>query len=206
MDKTELFIKNLFADRFKIELRKIPEPGDKQTPDFEMIANGERVAVLEVKNLEAVDPSKAKGWSKDGFFSTRKDNGPARVARCIHKACGQLSEYQEPKILVLVSDGDVDVLDLEEAVRGFLDYGDGDFVLRNTASRKIAQGDIRDEKGKIDLYVWVNRHLFGDPFILEMPALQKPRQRIIKDENLVQFRVTTPAGEALVNSFQGLVK
>lgn len=51
------------------------------------------------------------------------------------------------------------MVDLVEAWNGFLDYGtERTGYLRNVASYKIAQGQLKDTKGKIDLYVWFDRH------------------------------------------------
>jgi prepilin-type processing-associated H-X9-DG protein len=72
----------------------------------------------------------------------------------------QLEGYDSPKILVFVNDEhNLDIVDLVEAWNGFLYYGtEATGYIRNTASRKIAQGHIGQTKGKIDLYVWFDRH------------------------------------------------
>ena len=44
-----------------------------------------------------------------------------------------------------------DIRDLQEAFEGFMTYGNEDFSYVNWSSRKIAEGTIKHEKGKIDL-------------------------------------------------------
>lgn len=203
-DPCELFVQMTLAERYGITLQKIKETGTEKVADFELLDSGTRVAVVEVKNLEAVEPNETQGWAKDGVFWTRTDNGPSRVSSCIHKAWQQLKTYEDPKVLVLVSDGDVDVKDLDEACKGYLDYGEGRAVLRNIASMRIAQGRIVGEKGKIDLYVWINRHLFDRSSVLEFCALRGPLHREIAHADRVQFRITSSTGENLIRTHFGL--
>jgi hypothetical protein len=47
----------------------------------------------------------------------------------------------------------VDVKDLEEAFTGEQVYANAVFSYINTVSKKIAEGKIKEEKGKIDLYI-----------------------------------------------------
>ena len=91
--------------------------------------------------------------------ATRRDNGPARVIARIHDAAKQLSQYTEPKILVLVNDELVlDVQDLEEAYCGFLDYGSDDTGgYRNTRFKVLSEERIGTQKYSIDLYFWLDR-------------------------------------------------
>jgi hypothetical protein len=157
----ERYVHQLLAKRFKLELRKLPEAAVK-TVDYELLDSGQRVAVVEVKRLDRTPRTPENGWQvtvRDGItYSTRIDNAPARVGRVIHDAFKQLSQYEEAKILVFVNDElMMDVYDLDEAYNGFLNYGDDVVGYANWASRKIANGDIREEKTLMDLYIWLER-------------------------------------------------
>jgi hypothetical protein len=157
----EEYLREMLAARFSVELRKLPEAGVK-TADFELLEQGQRMAALEVKLLERTPRTPENGWHvvvRDGMTqSTRNDNAPARVGRVIHAAFKQLRQYEVPKILVFVNDESMlDVLDLDEAYNGFLNYGDEKTGYASWASKKIANGDIAEEKTLIDLYVWIDR-------------------------------------------------
>ena len=89
---------------------------------------------------------------------TRPDNGAARVGAIIHEAYKQLATATEAKVLVIVNDDSLDFLDLREALNGYLAYGTGESRYKSTAARRIANGRIRDEKLRIDLYIWLNRY------------------------------------------------
>jgi hypothetical protein len=218
----EQFVQRLFAKLYGVELQKLPEPGDQKVPDFELVINGERLAVLEVKNLMRVEPSEKTGWRMSppvprelippvpkvlidrppGFVAwERVDNGPSRVGSVVHEAWKQLRNYPEAKVLVFVNDGDLDVGDLDEAFNGFMEYGDDSVTVTNIASRKIALGDIREEKNKIDLYVWINRHLFVRATVQVFPAGQEPVLKTIEDADRIQFRYTTEKGRQLHQRF-----
>jgi hypothetical protein len=153
----EIYVRELFDQRFGVRLRKVPEAKTK-TPDYELIANESAVAVLEVKRIERTPRTPENGWTRtpEGF-DTRVDNSPKRVANLIHEAWKQLSTSPLPKILTFVNDDTLDAMDLEEAFHGRLFYGDESFGYYNTVSAKVAEGRIRDEKGMIDLYVWIDR-------------------------------------------------
>src|SRR5690606_35538848 len=111
----------------------------------------------------------------------------------IHSAWKQLQSYpdQLPKILVLVNDETgADVGDLEEAFQGFLDYGNEETgYVRNVVSARLANGRIRDEKAKIDLYVWFDRHYGTRSICLVLPAGEQPRTEV-RDEGPF-FRMAT---------------
>jgi hypothetical protein len=165
----EKYVRELFATRFKTDLRKLPvsRKAGVKTADYELLAGAERAAVLEVKRLERTPRTPKNGWrviERNGVcHAEREDNGPARAGRAIHAAHQQLRNYVEPKVLVFVNDESVmDVQDLGEAFNGFLNYGNDEVGYANKASAKIAYGDIREEKKLIDLYVWIDRHGTND--------------------------------------------
>lgn len=182
----EAYVRRVLGERFGITLRKIPESktAGEKTADFELLDGDERVAVVEVKTLEHSPRTQANGWKRQyGGWMRAKDNGPARVAGTIHTAWKQLATYDAPKVLVVANDDwHIDVIDLQEAIHGFLDYGtNATGYYRNAASMKIANGRIRDEKDRIDLYVWIDRWKGGEPIC----------------------RFTTPTGYDLARRFFG---
>ena len=201
----EHLVRTLLRDRFGAALRRIPE-STEMTPDYELLSRGARVAVLEVKTLKASVVSEASGWTVErpnahSWSGTRKDNALARVASHIHKAAKQLRRYAEPKVLVFVNEGTMaDVLDLEEAVTGHQTYGSetSGYVI-NTASKRIAEGRIREDRWCIDLYIWIDtargpRTVFPTSGRVEChPAT----------EETVVFRVTSDAGLAIATGVFG---
>ena len=157
----EQFVVKLLKDRYGVALQKVPESTSK-TPDFEFCVNGERLFIAELKTLDDCEPSAERGWivSQEHIGvkkAHRKDNSVARVASRIHEAYKQLCNYPVPKVLILLNKDMLDVGDLEEAFTGQMVYGDLTQSYVNTASRKIAEGQIKDEKDKIDLYIWIDR-------------------------------------------------
>jgi hypothetical protein len=172
----ERYVREICFEKFGALLRKIPEstePGVK-TADFDLIEREQRIAVIEVKRTAWMPRTAEFGWADEQVnipeaygardpsltIKTRKDTGPKRVGKLIASAWKQLEGYDAPKILVFVNDEhQLDIVDLVEAWNGFLDYGtETTGYLRNVASNKIVQGHIKDTKGKIDLYVWFDRH------------------------------------------------
>jgi hypothetical protein len=153
----------LLKRRFGIILSKVLENHEAQ-PDFEYIRDGQRVFVAELKDIEYHPPSEQRGWTipkpdeKSHRFSHKTDNAVSRVADKIHDAFRQLKTSPPPRILILLNgDSMVDVKDLEEAFTGQHVYGSEAFSYVNVVSKKIAEGKIREEKSKIDLYIWIER-------------------------------------------------
>jgi len=92
-------------------------------------------------------------------WASRDDNSVRRVASKIHEAWTQLRLYSGPHVLIFLNhDPLVDVWDLQEAFTGQQVYGNQNFSYVNTAwKKKIAEGKIKHEKDKIDLYIWIER-------------------------------------------------
>jgi len=157
----ERYVRELMADLYGVQLAKIPE-SDTKTFDYELLSSGRRVAAVEVKRLGVAARTPENGWVRtEGGALTRPsgDNASARVGAAIHDAYKQLSTATSPKVLVFLNDEHlIDLLDLHEAVNGYLIYGDGAHAHKNLAGMKVAQGRIREEKMQIDLYVWINRY------------------------------------------------
>lgn len=159
---SERFARELLERTGPARLRRIPE-SDVRTPDYELQLDGSRVAVAEVKTLSYAPRTEANGFKitthEHGDWYERSDNSPARVGRCIYDAWKQLSGHSLPKILIFVNEEiGMDVLDLQEAVEGFLIYGTKETgYFKNVRSRRIAEGDIKAIRWQIDLYVWIER-------------------------------------------------
>jgi len=182
--REEKFVRELLARHFNVVVRKLPEDSIK-TADYELLAEDERAAVLEVKQLQSTPRTAKNGWKvieRDGVcHAQREDNAPRRVSDVIRAASKQLRGYAEPKILIFLNDEPLaDVLDLDEAYNGFLDYGDDLYGYTNMASARIADRILKAKK-LIDLYVWIDRHWPSEP----------------------AFRITTEAGLALAQRFFG---
>jgi hypothetical protein len=159
----ERYVRELLARLHGIQLRKLRESTVKgvKTPDYEVLSEQGRIAVLEVKLLGRAARIEANGWTRDetGGLRRRDDNSAARVGAAIHEACKQLRAYAEPRLLALVNDDSMDFLDLREALDGYLVYGTEEVgQFRNLAGMRVAEGRIRDEKRLIDLYIWINRY------------------------------------------------
>jgi len=191
----ERYVRELFADLYGVELRKVPESNTK-TFDYELLSNEQRVAAVEVKRLGVVPRTPGNGWVRtEGGFSTRPggDNGPSRVGDAIHKAYQQLATTTDPKVLVFLNDEYlIDLLDLHEAVNGYLVYGnDQTGRFKNPSGMRIAQGRIKAEKLAIDLYVWINRYEGRTPHRVDGQPLEAHAQRG------PFFRCTSDAGYEL---------
>jgi hypothetical protein len=196
----EVYVREVLERRFGVVLRKLPE-SHLPTPDYELLLEGRREAVLEVKLIERAPRTDGNGWQKHADGSvTRKDNGPGRVGALIHNGWKQLRQYSDPKVLAFVNDETLDVLDLEEAFNGFLGYGTDEtgYVL-NTASRSIAEGRIREEKWGIDLYVWLDRRYAHQPLVYVFPLGAEPYGERRTEGPFL--RCSTPAGYALARRF-----
>ncbi len=201
------YVRDTLGDLYGVTLRRIPESKKEEgkSADLELLVSDQRTAVLdvlEVKTIEETPRTEENGFRKDGIWTVRTDNSPKRVGTLIHKAWKQLSTYPEelPRVLVLVNDeGGADVQDLEEAFQGFLDYGgDEGATMRNVASRKIAAGRIRDEKWRIDLYIWIDRHYGTGTTVQVFPTGGTPK---LERRTLgPYFRCTSERGNELMRA------
>ena len=163
LSKSERYLIDLLQRRFEVCLTKIRE-SNKTTPDFTFVRDGQRVFVAELKEIERYAASEDRGWTipKPGDthypFAHRTDNAVSRVADKIHQAYRQLRDFPPPRVLILLNhDSRVDMKDLEEAFTGEQVYGNAAFSYVNRISKKITEGKIKEEKGKIDLYIWIDK-------------------------------------------------
>ncbi len=77
----EKYLRDLLARLYGVRLRKLPESTVKgvKTADYELLSEGSRVAVLEVKRLERTARTAENGWRRDESTGsmTRVDNSAA---------------------------------------------------------------------------------------------------------------------------------
>lgn len=200
----EKYVREALHARFGIAMQKIPRVPNVKTPDYELLHAAKRVGILEVKRLERTPRTPENGWTLDERgFTTRSDNAPSRAAAAVHEAWKQLGQAREPKVLAIVNDEPLmDIGDLEEAVRGFMDYGDAETgIIRNVASSKrAAVVRIRGEADQIDLFVWFDRHARGVRGV-EFPHGSPPREFVGSDDP--KFRISTDVGHDLARQFFG---
>lgn len=161
----EKYLQILFETHFRINLQKIDEQGGRtgSTSDFELVHDGQRVFVCELKDFENTEPSVENGWNivhhADGSVeSFRKSNAINRISKDIAKAHKQLIKYSEPKILVFLNHTSrLNVGDFDETFRGYIILGEENGVrYTNTAARPASEGKIKELKWEIDLYIWVD--------------------------------------------------
>lgn len=137
------------------------EVGLSKTPDLEVFSNGELVAYCEVKSpgqdtwledqLATAEPGEIVG----GF---RNDPTFNRISAHIHKAVAQLDavnpEHSTANILVMVNHDDSSgPSDLYETVTGHFLSNDG---THHPTMLRVSEGRIREEKQKIDLFIWID--------------------------------------------------
>jgi hypothetical protein len=196
----EKYVRELFEELYSVKLRKVPESRVQgvKTFDYELLDDaGARVAAVEIKCLERAPRTPENGWYVDpnGFTTRNKDNIPSRVGNAIHEKCKQLCSFEGPKVLVFVNDEHGDALDFDDAFNGYLVYGNDQFRYTNTASAKIAQGRINEEKWTIDLYIWINRY--------EGRHLSRPSGLLPHEERGPFFRLTSELGHELARKYFG---
>lgn len=139
------------------------EVGTRKTPDFRVFRDGQLVAYCEVKSprdewlddqLKDAEPFRIAGGVRD-------DPTFNRIAGLVRKAVKQLDavnpDRRLPNIVVFVNWADASHFrDLDETLTGYFRLTDGG---KAATMSKISEGRIRDEKRRVDAYVWFNgRH------------------------------------------------
>lgn len=153
------------------------EMRDWKTPDFRLSRDGVEVALCEVKSFQR------DSWLEDQL----KDSTPGelvgglrpdpifnRISNAVHTAFKQFdsvnSNHQLLNFLLLVNhDTSAKPEDLDRVLTGYEDPLHGCF---DRTCEKFSAGRIREEKKRIDLYVWMDflkpdriclrRYFFGD--------------------------------------------
>jgi hypothetical protein len=194
LSPSEIYLQNLFKDRYNIRFQKIDEKRGRigSTPDFEVFQNEQRAFVCELKDFDEVEPLEENGWTiihhSDGSVTSyRKSNAISRIKNAIAAAYKQLKSYSEPKVLVFLNHTvHLNVADFDETFKGQSILGEVQGIRYiNTLAQKASDGEIKKLKWKIDLYIWIDSipHSVTD--------------RI----NKLYFRFTTKQGKKLICNF-----
>jgi hypothetical protein len=162
--RARAYVRDYLANVCRVELNELPSRGDQTTPDFEMVEDGRRILVAELKTLEERRPTEEAGWTievdQNGIQEAhRPHNGPARIARKIIDAHQQLSACPHPwAVILLNTDHFMLVGDFFEAFTGkhILGTMNGHRVV-NIASRPIALGPKFAVRYEVDLYLWLDQ-------------------------------------------------
>ena len=132
-----------------------------KTPDFKVMRGGELVAYCEVKSPrdDWLDEQLDKAESFQIVGGARNDPTFNRIAALVHKAVGQLDavnpDLSKRNILAVVNHDDKSgINDLRETLTGIFHGADGS---RTVTMPQISEGRIKDEKRRIDLYLWFDR-------------------------------------------------
>jgi hypothetical protein len=155
-------VKALFAARdFEVVNYGGEDVGKNTTPDLEIWLNGELAAYCEVKSpgqdtwfedqLAEAEPGEIVGGVRDDPIFNR-------LSTHIHKAVKQLSsvnpDHSVPNILAMVNhDSASGPSDLYETVTGHFLSNDG---TRHPTMLHVSEGRIREDKQKIDLFIWID--------------------------------------------------
>ncbi len=134
---------------------------DLKTPDFRLSRNGVELALCEVKSylrdewLEAQLKDSAPGELVGGL---RPDPIFNRISNSVHTAFKQFdsvnSDHQLLNFLFLVNhDTSANPEDLDRVLTGYEDPLHGRF---DPTCTQFSEGRIREEKRRIDLYVWMD--------------------------------------------------
>ncbi|MFC4455018.1 hypothetical protein [Deinococcus sonorensis] len=148
--------------KFGIDLKKAREHPSSKLLDFEFWSDERCVFVAELKTITRYPPSEETGWdithhSHVELSAVRTENSPNRVANLIGKAFTQLELRPEPKWVILLNDADLNLLDLKEAVQGYLDYQSlAGTVVTNTSSAHVAQR-LKKTLAHLDALLWIER-------------------------------------------------
>lgn len=150
------------------EVDRINEDRLSKTPDFRLFWQGKLVAYCEVKTFEHdVWLDKMLDSVRPGELAGGVRNDPIynRIANAIHTATSQLvnanPNHEALNILVLVNrDKQAKYQDLVSVTTGKSDPLAG---IHDKTHEQFSEGRIREEKYKIDLYVWLDALKDGLP-------------------------------------------
>jgi hypothetical protein len=148
---------------FKAECFSKAETRAGKTPDFRISRNGEFLFYCEVKSspedrwldeqLDEVAPGELAGGARnDPIFN--------RLTADVHEAVKQFDavnkDQKHPNVLVLVNHEDMcGFNDLLGILTGNFYANDG---TAHPIYRQFSHGRIKDEKGKVHLFVWIDDH------------------------------------------------
>lgn len=164
MDPDEEKVKRYLEDRgFTVECFSKTETRAGKTPDFRVFRNGEFLFYCEVKSspedrwldeqLNSAAPGELAGGARsDPIFN--------RLTADIHEAVKQFDAVNKdqghPNILALVNHDDMcGFNDLLGILTGNFYANDG---TAHPIYRQFSHGRIKDEKGKVHLFIWLDDH------------------------------------------------
>lgn len=158
------------------------EMRDQKAPDFLLMRNGVEVACCEVKSFQKDDwleEQTKKALDSEIVGGARPDPIFNRICNAIHTAFKQFesvnSEHRLMNFLFLVNhDTSARPEDLDRVLTGYESPRAG--ILDSTCSQ-FSQGRIRTEKGRIDLYVWLDLGRNGEILSREYRVLGNPESR-----------------------------
>jgi hypothetical protein len=144
-----------------IQAARVEEDRFAKTPDFRLMKEGRLVAYCEVKTFEQdVWLEKMLAHAKPGELAGCARNDPIynRISNAIHNAARQMDtvnqNHEVLNVLVMVNrDGQAKYRDLVSVVSGQWDPLAG---IHDKTRGQFSEGRIRDEKCRIDLYVWLD--------------------------------------------------
>jgi hypothetical protein len=138
------------------------EIGVRKTPDFRLFRDGRLVAYSEVKSPrdEWLDDQLMDAAPFQIVGGARNDPTFNRIAGLVRKAVKQFdavnADRRLPNIMVIVNwDDSSHFGDLDETLTGYLRLAGGG---KAPTMLNVSEGRIRDEKRRIDAYVWFNGH------------------------------------------------
>jgi hypothetical protein len=147
-----------FESRCGLEVRRIPT-GKTPSPDWEVRYEGRLVFVAEVKGPE--DRTPIIEFDRPMPSGLREDNGPWRVSRMIVKAARQLAAWTGPpcpKALVILNE-ELNLSFKDDLVPAILGYRKIDDTAYDWVIAKEHEPGLREAAGKIDFFVWLERHV-----------------------------------------------
>jgi len=143
------------------DVEKIGEDRFAKTPDFTLLREGNVVAYCEVKTFERdvwLDKKLAEAQPIALVGGARPDPIYNRISNAIHTAARQLIgmnlNHEVLNILVMVNrDKQALYQDLVSVITGMWDPLAG---IHDKTHEQFSEGRIREEKTKIDLYIWLD--------------------------------------------------
>jgi hypothetical protein len=162
----ELAAQYLVGQGFQVA--RIGEDRFAKTPDFELLKDGRLVAYCEVKTFERdvwLDRMLAEAPPGSLAGGARPDPIYNRISNAIHTAAKQLvsanRNHDALNILVLMNrDKQAKYQDLVSIITGKWDPLAG---INDKTHEQFSEGRIREEKSKIDVYVWLDAYKDDSP-------------------------------------------
>lgn len=162
----ELAAQYLEGQRFQVA--RIGEDRFAKTPDFSLLRDGKLVAYCEVKTFKRdawLDGMLADAPTGTLAGGPRPDPIYNRISNAIHTAAKQLESANRDhgvlNILVLMNrDEQAEYRDLVSVITGKWDPLAG---IHDKTHGQFSEGRIREEKSKIDLYVWLDAYKDDPP-------------------------------------------